>query len=389
MRWPFATKTGLAMDITGPSASPSTRFAFKLFRQLASEQENRNLFWSPASVMLCLWMLHDGATGHTREAMATVLEVAGLDREAMQLDFVALKSALHPYGPGLLFEAANSLWCSQEQSPRSEYVAKVKEHYDAEVVVLDFHDPHAAARVNSWVSATTRGKIESILSTIDPFTALLAINAIYFKGLWGVPFERELTHTESFHTSDGRTLRVPLMCQCGYYLYHEESKFQAIGLRYKGGLTMYLFLPAKTSNLKEFQQNLAPAVWDQWMGRFKGSAGQIGLPRFTLTYGANLKGALDKLGMGIAFDPRRARFDTIHPPPPELWISQIFHQAFVEVNEEGTEAAAITDATEYFSSEEPSPRSFEMIVDRPFFLAICDNHTHTVLFMGSVEEPSS
>jgi len=152
---------------------------------------------------------------------------------------------------------------------------------------------------------------------------------------------------------------------------------------------MYVFLPAKTSNLREFQQNLTAAVWDQWMGRFKSIEGQTGLPRCMLTYGVNLRGALDKLGMGIAFDPRRARFDTIHLPPPELWISQIFHQAFVEVNEEGTEAAAITDATVYFSSEEPSLRTFSMIVDRPFFFAICDNYTNTVLFMGSVEEPSS
>jgi serine protease inhibitor len=268
---------------------------------------------------------------------------------------------LQPYGPGLQLETANSLWCSHERPPRSEYVAKIKEHYDAEVVALDFQGAETVARVNSWVSAKTRGKIGSILSTIDPLTGLLAINAVYFKGLWGAPFERELTRAESFCTSDGRTLKVPLMCQYGYYSYYEESEFQAIGLRYKSGvtgLTMYILLPAKTSNLREFQQNLTAAFWDQWMGRFKSIEGQIGLPRFMLTYGANLKGALDKLGMGIAFDPRRARFDTINLPPPELWISQIFHQAFVQVNEEGTEAAAITDATEYFSSEEPQPTHF-------------------------------
>jgi serpin B len=108
-----------------------------------------------------------------------------------------------------------------------------------------------------------------------------------------------------------------------------------------------------------------------------------------LTHSANLKATLDKLGMEIAFDPRRARFDTIVLPPPKIWISQVLHRAFVEVNEEGTEAAAVTDATMYFSSEMPSPCTFEMIVDRPFFFAICDNHTKTILFMGSVEEPGS
>lgn len=145
------------MHLPGKSAPPSTQFAFKLFRQLASEQENRNLFLSPASVMLCLWMLHEGATGETRESMAKVLEVADLDSEALQLVFVALKSALQPFGPGLQLEAANSLWCSHEWTPRSEYVAKIREHYDAEVVVLDFRGAETAARINTWVAAKTRG----------------------------------------------------------------------------------------------------------------------------------------------------------------------------------------------------------------------------------------
>lgn len=377
------------MGLLAKSASPSTRFAFKLFRQLASEQENRDLFFSPASVMFCLWMLHDGATGETRESMAKVLEVADLEPEALQLDFVALKSALQPYGPGLQLQAANSLWCSHERVPRSEYVAKIREHYDAEVVVLDLRDAETAARINSWVSAKTRGKIGSILSTIDPLTSLLAINAIYFKGLWGSPFERELTREELFHTSEGRALRVPLMRQYGYYPYYEESKFQAIGLRYTTGLTMYVFLPANTSNLRVFQENLTSAAWDKWIGRFEAIGGLICLPRFMLTYSANLKGALGNVGMGIAFDPRRARFDAINPPPPELWISQLFHQAFVEVNEEGTEAAAVTEAMGYFSSEEPKARTFKMIVDRPFFFVICDDYTNTILFMGTVEEPGS
>jgi serpin B len=113
------------------------------------------------------------------------------------------------------------------------------------------------------------------------------------------------------------------------------------------------------------------------------------LPRFKRAHSANLESALRKLGMEIAFDPRRARFDSIVLPPSNIWISQVLHRAFVEVNEEGTEAAAVTDATMYFSSEMPSPRTFEMVVDRPFFFVICDNYTNTILFMGSVEEPGS
>jgi len=389
MHWPLTSKTEPGMRPPRQSVSPSTKLAFKLFRQLASEQQTRNLFFSPASVMLCLWMLHDGATGETRESMAKVLEVADLDPEAMQLAFVAIKSALQVYGP-LQLEAVYSVWCNQELAPRSEYVAKIREDYDADVVALDFRDAATAARINSWVSAKTRGKIGSILCTIDPLTALLAINAIYFKDLWSEPFERELTREELFYMSEGGSLRVPLMRQNGSYLYYEESKFQAISLHYKATrLAMYVFLPAKTSNLREFQQNLTSTAWDAWIGRFEMIEGHIRLPRFKLIHSANLNNALEKLGMGIAFDPRRARFDTINLPPPEIWISQIFHRALVEVNEEGTEAAAETEGTVYFSSEKPSARTFEMIVDRPFFFAICDNYTNTILFMGSVEEPGS
>jgi serpin B len=311
------------------------------------------------------------------------------DSEALQLVFVGLKSALQPFGPGLQLEAANSLWCSHEWTPHSEYVAKIREHYDAEVVVLDFRGAETAARINTWVAAKTRGKIGSILSTIDPLTALLAINAIYFKDVWAEPFDRELTREELFHTREGRTLTVPLMRRTGFYSYYEESKFQAIGLGYESGLTMYVFLPAKTSSLREFQKNLTAAAWDAWIGRFERTGGYIQLPRFQLTQSANLKAALGELGMGIAFDRRRARFDAINPPPPELWISQIFHQAFVEVNEEGTEVAAMTEVTGYLSSEKPKPRAFKMIVDRPFFFVICEYYRNTILFMGSVEEPGS
>lgn len=391
MHGPFAALSGLTLDLSWKSASPSARFAFKLFRQLAAEQKAQNVFFSPASVMLCLSLLQEGATGETQESMAKVLEVAGLEPKALQLTIVALKSALQIEGPGLQLEAANSLWCNQEWAPRSEYVAKVREGYDAEVLVVDFQRAETVDRVNSWVSAKTRGKIDSVLDTIDPLTALIAINAIYFKDLWDEPFERELTREESFHTSEGRELKIPLMSQYGSYPYYADSKFQAVRLKYKTSrLAMYVFLPAKNSGLQEFQQNLNSAAWDKWTQRLETFVGHIRFPRFKLKYGAKLNSALEKLGMGIAFDRRRARFDTINLPPPEIWISGVIHRAFVEVNEEGTEAAAVTAVTATrLGSAPPPPRFFEMIVNRPFFFAICDDHTKTILFMGSVEEPNS
>lgn len=393
MRWPFAAKCELPLGSPEKSESPSTRFAFKLFQQLIGEPKAENVFFSPASVMLCLCLLQDGASGETREAMAKVLEVAGLEPKELRPVIVALKSALHFKAPGLQLEAADSVWCNNRWTPRPEYVAGVREDYDAEVITLDFGKTEAVVRINSWVSAKTRGKIGSILSSLDPLSSLVAINAIYFKDFWGEPFNRLVTREELFHTSEGRTLKVPLMSQSGSYSYHEESTFQAVRLPYHTSrLAMYIFLPAKSSSLQEFRQSLDSAAWDKWTRSLETIKGHIRLPRFKLTYQATLNSALSKLGMGIAFDPRRARFDTITSPPPEIWIDQVLHRALVDVNEEGTEATAVTAIRVALCAEpmyRKPPRTFEMIVDRPFFFAIQDDLTNTILFMGSVEEPES
>jgi serine protease inhibitor len=392
MRWPFAARSELPLDLREKSESPSRRFAFRLFRQLAGESKARNVFFSPASVMLCLWPLYDGATGETREAMAKVLEVAGLEPKELQSVVGALRSALQIESPGLKLEAANSLWCSQRFSPRSEYIAGVRKDYGAEVFALDFGGDQAVATINAWVAEKTHGKIGSILSSLDPLTFLVAINAVYFKDSWSERFLPKLTREELFHTSQGQELKVLLMSQYGSYSYYEDSKFQAVCLPYKTSrLAMYVFLPARKSSLRDFQLDLNSGAWDKWMRRFETMEGHLRLPRFKLTYQAALNGPLSQLGMAPAFDPQRARFDTISPPPPAIWIDTVLHRAFVEVNEEGTEAAATTAAMMPASAKYSPPRirRFEMIVDRPFFFAICDTSTNTILFMGSVEEPDS
>jgi serine protease inhibitor len=391
MRWPFAASSEPPSNRAEKSASPSRRFAFRLFRQLAAEPKARNVFFSPASVMLCLWPLYDGATGETREAMAEALEVAGLESKDLQSVVVALKSALQIESPGLKLEAANSFWCSQQFKPRSEYIAGLSKDYGAEVFALDFAGDRAVERINAWVAEKTHGKIDSILSSLDPLTFLVAVNAIYFKDSWRDPFIPGFTREELFYTSEGQKLKVPLMSQFGSFSYYEDSKFQAVCLPYQTSrLAMYVFLPAKKSNLREFLLDLNSSAWDKWMRRFDAMEGHLRLPRFKLTYQAMLKSPLSQLGMALAFDPQRARFDAISPPPPAIWIESVLHRAFIEVNEEGTEAAATTAAMPAFASPNgPRARKFQMIIDRPFFFAISDTFTNTILFMGTIEEPVS
>ena len=385
MRFQFTDKTELTPHLA-ENNSPSTRFAFKLYREILRDAGTANIFFSPASIMLCLYLLRDGATGETQAAIDRVLEIAGFEADALQSTVAALKSVLQAKGPALELEIANSVWCNQACTPRSEYVAKVKNDHDAEVIVLDFGNPEAVDQINGWGSAKTRGRIKSIVESVDPRAVLLAINAVYFKDLWAEQFEPGRTREELFHTSDGRTVKTPLMSQNGSYAYHEESGFQAVRLGYENSrLAMYVFLPAKTSSLQKFQESLSSAAWDQWMKQWEPAEGQIDVPRFKLAYSAKLKVALDRLGMGTVFAPGQARFDAISAPPPAIWVDEVLHRAFIEVNEKGTEAAAITG--EIFCLSLEPPRLFKMIVDRPFFFAIRDDHTGTIWFMGSVEEP--
>jgi len=176
----------------------------------------------------------------------------------------------------------------------------------------------------------------------------------------------------------------------GYYPYHEESAFQAVRLPYKGDrVGMYIFLPSQKSGLPAFLRTLTSAQWGRWMWTFTQTAGLIGLPRFKFEHCIELVPVLANLGMSEAFDPKRARFDGMALPPPPIYIGRAIHRALVEVNEEGTEAAAVTAVTECFGLRRAAkPRVFQMILDRPFFFAIRDDHSNMILFMGAVNDPT-
>ena len=386
MRWPFTTAKP-TQAVSDANARPATRFAFKLFGQLVAAAATQNIIVSPASVMLCLGMFQEGATGETREAIAETLEIAELGSAAAHY----LKSALHLREPSMELVVANSLWCDERFTPRSEYAANLREYFEAEINVLDFRAPESVAKINTWVSERTRGKIGHILEVLDPLLPLIAVNAIFFKDLWSRPFEKELTREEIFHTGDGRRPKVPLMRGSGFYSYCEESEFQAVRLNYKNSrLAMYIFLPDKSSSLQKLLRKLSPGAWEEKMKHFESREGHLSVPRFKVSYGTELSDALKQLGMGAAFDPQRANFDGIKQPPPQLWIGQVLHQVMVDVNEEGTEAAAVTIGMIAMSLRSPKrPRPFHMIVDRPFFFGIRDEFTDTILFMGAVGDPSS
>ncbi|MEK6410438.1 MAG: serpin family protein [Acidobacteriota bacterium] len=375
-------------DVDTRLVSANTRFGFKLFAEIAKQDAGKNVFVSPASVASALAMTYIGAVGETKEAMARVLETQGMTHAELNQAYAQLKAALESPDPNVQLSIANSLWAKKGITFNPDFLQRNKQFYGAEVTALDFGDPGAAKTINSWVADKTKGKIDKIVDNIDPQSILFLINAIYFKGKWADEFDKAKTREEAFTTAGGQQKRHPMMHQSGKYRYSEGKDSQAVSLPYAAGrVSMYIFLPAKGTSLVEFQKNLTPATWEAWMKEFRETPGEIAVPRFKIEYEIGLNDALKALGMGVAFDPDRANFTGIVQGAQNAFISRVKHKTFAEVNEEGTEAAAVTSVEMSVTSAMRPQKSFRMIVDRPFFCAIRDNKTGTVLFMGSITDP--
>ena len=366
--------------------SANTKFGFNLFSQLLVKDNNKNIFVSPSSIALALAMTYNGADGSTKEVMAKALELQGLNLQQVNSNYAELKTSLENPDPEVTLNIANSLWADQNVNLKSDFIQNNQEFYQAKVTNLNFADSETPNKINSWVKENTQGKIEKIIDKIDPNQVLFLLNAIYFKGSWKQEFDQEKTTQLPFYLSSGDEKQHPMMSQAGDYKYYESEKFQAVSLPYgeDGRVSFYVFLPKQNSNLNSFYESLNAANWEKWMSKFALRNGSLRLPRFKMDYEATLNDALSALGMEEAFT-NSANFSQMGN---NLKISQVKHKTFVEVNEEGTEAAATTSVgIELTSAQIPSQKPFRMIVDRPFFCAIRDNQTGTVLFMGSIVEP--
>jgi serpin B len=363
----------------------NTKFGFKLFKEILKQDSNKNVFVSPSSVAIALSMTYNGASGETQQAMANALELQGLSLQNVNQANETLKASLENADPAVQLSIANSLWAKQGISFKPEFLQRNQEFYRAKVTELDFTKPDAPNVINNWVKENTRGKIEQIVQQLKPSDVLFLINAIYFKGNWTNKFDKNQTTERPFYLSNGTQKQHPMMSQSGKYRYYENENFQAVNLPYgKGRLSLYVFLPKKNTNLDAFQQQLSLENWQQWMSQLGMRQGSIQLPRFKFDYDIQLNAALKALGMESAFS-QGANFSNM--TSAQVAINEVKHKTFVEVNEEGTEAAAATSVGVAFTSAQMPQEPFQMIVDRPFFCAIRDNQTGTVLFMGSIREP--
>jgi serpin B len=380
-------------EVPEPTGKPkelgtaSTAFAFTLHGELLRQNEGKNVFISPASVLFALSMAASGAAGETRDEMLAGLGLKGWKTDDLDAACGTLLRWLEKGETGVRLDVANSAWLRQGVPFHAAYVKRLEDAYNARAKVIEFNSPKALERINDWVKDRTRGKISNAgPDAIQALDVLFLINAVYFKGAWKKKFEKSQTRDQPFHMSSGKSKMMKFMRRTGYYDYAEAERYQALRIPYgeKDRIAFYVFLPKEGVTLGRLQDQLA-SLGPKWRTGLDGNSVQVELPRFTLEFGTALKPVLMALGMKQAFG-KEADFSGMAPRGKELVISEIHHKTFVDVNEEGTEAAAVTTVGVAAKSAEPrQPVIFK--VDRPFFCAIADDTTGAILFTGSIVDP--
>lgn len=375
--------------------SANNTFAFNLLAQCLAQSAGENVFISPFSVAIALSMAHNGALGATAASFAKALALPG----GVTLDQVneankQLITALETADPDVQLAIANALWARKGVNFRAPFINANTDNYDATMTALDFRDEAGCLEViNNWCSEKTRGKITKILNKIDPNAILYLMNAIYFFGPWQEPFEEMMTDEETFTCGDGTTKQHPLMWNNSEFPYFEGAGFQAVSLPYGNGrLSMKVFLPDEGVDFGEFQKTLTATNWGDWLTNFRSKKGVVRLPKFKLEYEITLNTALKALGMDIAFSDAAdfgavADLNVNGVPVDGFHISEVKHKTFVQVNEEGTEAAAVTSVGMAFCTSISVEQPFHFKADRPFVFTIVDDETGTVLFIGSIVNP--
>jgi serine protease inhibitor len=361
------------------------KFGFKLFKEIIKAEKDKNVFISPLSVSMALGMTYNGANGTTQEAMQKTLELNGLTMQEVNKSYKSLVELLTGLDPKVKFQIANSIWYHWGLTPKEEFISLCKKYFNALVSALDFSDPNAANIINAWVDKNTNGKIKQIVNApIDPMKVMFLINAIYFKGFWTYPFDKKLTKDGLFTLLDGSKKPCQMMMRPGGIEYFDNSDFQAIDLPYgEGDFSMTIFLPRPQKNIDSLIAEFNQENWNRWINSFHTNRATLQFPKFTLEYELILNGVLKALGMAIAFYPNQADFRKIYEENQPFFIDEVKHKTFVEVNEEGTEAAAVTSVGVMTTGMSRLIR-----VDRPFVFVIRENKSQTILFMGKIVEPT-
>ena len=360
-------------------------FAFTLWGRINAAQRDTNVFVSPLSASFALGMTLNGAAGQTADQMRAALQFGTATLPEINAGYKSLVALLTSLDPGVQLQIANSIWYRQEFPFRQSFFDTTKVYFDATVRGLNFGDVVGSlSAINGWVSTATKGKIPSVLDDIQQQQVMFLINAIYFRGSWRAKFDPARTAASTFTAAGGASQPVQLMHRLDSLSYAESATYQAADLPYGNtAFSMTVLLPKAGTVVEALAASLTPAAWQSLTASLQTRKVDFYLPRLTLKYERKLNSDLQALGMVAPFVAGGADFTQMAPAPigNELFIDFVKQNTFVEINEEGTEAAAVTTVGIGLTSVPVYP---VMRVDRPYLFVIRERLTGTVLFMGKV-----
>ena len=361
------------------------QFAFGLLREAQAAESGRNIFLSPTSASMALGMTLNGAAGTTFDSMRLALGAEGVSQEEINAGYRSLIDLLRSVDPRVEFSIANAIWAMTGVPFAPAFLAAGRDHFDAEIRTADFAAPATLISINDWVKEKTRGKIPRILDAIQPDEVMFLINAIFFKGSWRNSFDPKKTQPMPFQGIDGVSRNVPTMRLDPEPLrFAQGADHQIVELLYgNGAFAMTLVLPREGHTVTELAHGLDAAKWAAWTAPLGTGEMKLGLtlPRFKLEYDRKLNDDLSALGMRVAFDEARADFSRMRTGPlgGNLYISRVIQKTFVDVNEEGTTAAAATSVGIGLTS---LPLTIDF--NRPFLFVIRERFSGTILFVGQI-----
>jgi serpin B len=376
-------------------------FAFKLFTGVIEDSDAaENVFISPLSVSYALGMTYNGANGDTRDSIANVLEVAGIDDAELNQAFHDLTAILTQSDAQVTVELANSIWSSEGKAIVPDFTDICSDYFDAHVESVDFTQQTTIDKINAWVSESTHGKITKMVAPpLSRDIVMMLFNAIYFQGSWRFPFDTADTREATFLTAGGQEAPCDMMylseedhvmetasnrivpdTAATYAAVHSRG-IEIVSLPYGShGYRMSIVVPHDSVELNTAINALSTAEWNDWQSELHPARFHLSLPKFKFEYETGLDEALKALGMDIAYDAGRADFSRAFADGIG-WIDEVKQKAFVQVDEKGTEAAAVTEVM--FADSLPPA----VVADKPFLFVIHEIDSGAILFMGRIAQP--
>ena len=373
-------------------AEGNNKFAFSFYHRMQGSTANENQCWSPFSISTALAMVYAGARNETALQMSRTLNFEPSVK--FHDDFRKLLKRLDEGTEGKIrLNIANGLWAQRGFEFLDAYLALAHSRYGSELENIDFKDEAAREKtridINSWVEKKTNNRIKDLLGRgdLNSMTRLVLVNAIYFYGEWAESFKKESTRPDEFMLTDGTRITVPFMNRQDRYGYYEDQEMQVLEIPYRGNrASMVIFLPKKDNLMEAFTSSLDYKHYGEIMDSMKFTGVRLSLPKFRIDFKLDLANTLSEMGMPLAFSQEEADFSGM-TGKRDLSISNVIHQAFISVDEKGTEAAAATAVTMCMMAAPNKVRPVVFNADHPFVFLIRDNETGSILFMGRIMKP--